>query len=248
MANLPLAVVGLALLGAACWALARRRLARRRREVVAWLQGGGEVFGGAAASRWVSAGRLRRTPLRLRVRVEQASPPFRTLSLGVRFGRPGAWLAGPARTGGDRLVVEAELTRPPRGEFDLFYARGPIGREALHAAAARGWRVGEVGDAGARGLGALRLAEPPGPAAVPREGLLQVARRVEELSAELRRIAVRRRPPHLMAVVVSPAASRQVTAQALFDLLRETAELALGPTAPTPGLRTTPPAGRAAAP
>ncbi len=235
-----LAVAGLALAGAAWWFFHRRRLARRRREVVAWLQGGGEVFGGAAARRWAAAGRLGRAPRLLRVRVEQAAPPFRALSLAVRLGRlrPGASgrgrLVGRRRGLSDRLVVEAELVRAPRAEFDVFYPAGAIGREALDAAAAAGWRVSEVGEACSARLGALRLAEPPGPPAAPREGLLQVARRVEELSAELRRLAVRRRPPHLLAIAVSPAASGQVSAQALFDLLREAAELALGPASPAP--------------
>lgn len=198
------------------------------------------MFGGTAASRWIAPDGPGRAPRHLRVRVEQAASPFRSLSLAVRLDRLGAGLGSLARLAccsygrRDRLVVEAELTRVPRAEFDFFYSGGAIGREALTATAADGWRVSEVSGEAAPGLGVLQLAEPPGPPTAPREGLLQVARRLEELSPELRRLAVRRRPPHLRAVAVSPAATGQVTAQALFDLLREAAELALGPAAPLP--------------
>lgn len=206
----------------------RGRAARRRRAVTAWLAGGAEVFAGAAASRWAPSGALK-------ARVEQAAPPFLALSLDVgldpaglpRLPLPGA--LGRRLLARDRLVVRSDLTRAPRAEFDLFYAAGAAGRDGQAAAAARRWRVSEVREAARGGLGPLLLAEPAGAGVAPREGLLGIARRMEELSAEIRRVAVRREAPHLLAEVEAPGATSEVTAQALFDLLREAAYLGLGP-------------------
>jgi hypothetical protein len=222
------ALVAAALAAAAAWALLRLRLGRRRRALVAWLAGGAEVFAGAAASRWLGARGLT-------VRVEQPAPPFRTLTLAVRLDPAGlSLLPLPTSLGRrlawrDRLEVQSELSRPPRAEFDFFYPDTAGGRQARAAARDARWRVSEVGADSPLGLGPLSVGEPAGPALAPRDGLLAIARRIEELSPEVRRVAIRRRAPHLVAEVAAPGATGQVSGQAFFDLLREAAFLGLGP-------------------
>ncbi|HEY8370387.1 MAG TPA: hypothetical protein VIM86_13840, partial [Thermodesulfobacteriota bacterium] len=142
----------------AAWFWHRARTARRRRMLGAWLAGGVEVFGGAASTRWVSAGTLQ-------TRVDAAAPPFRTLSLTVRLDPAGlARLPIPGRLGRrmrarDRLVVQSDLIRVPCAEFDFFYAGGPTGRAAAAEARALRARVSEVAEPGRGGRGPLLLAE-----------------------------------------------------------------------------------------
>lgn len=106
------------------WLGQRRRAAHRRRALAAWLAGGVEVFGGAAPTRWVS-------PDVLQARIEAAAPPFQALSVTVRLDPAGlARLPLPGRlcrrlSRRDRLVVQSDLTRAPRADFDLYYAHGP---------------------------------------------------------------------------------------------------------------------------
>lgn len=218
-----------ALLAAAALAvLFARRGASRRRDVAAWLAGGVEVFAGAGAPRWIS-GRV------LTARIEQAAPPFLALAFTVRLDPTGlARVPLPGRLGRrllgrDRLVVQSDLTRAPRAEFDLVYAGAVAARDARAAAEAGRARMSEVGGPGRAGVGPLLLAEPAPDALAPREAVLGLARRIDELSAEVRRVAVRRRSPHLLAEVEAPGATGEVSAQALFDLLREAAYVGLGP-------------------
>jgi hypothetical protein len=177
---------------------------------------------GHAALRWLRSGLpliCQRTSLRwmgttgIFLTMNEASAPFKSVHIRIATEQREAaplWLLTHLLGRRDMMIVQCDLRRQPRIEYDLLDQRTPAGKQALKRTVPAKWERSTLSS------GLLAASDGPRAAAAA----LRVHARVASLAPMLSRLAVRSASPHLEAHLVAPWRS-QLTSPAVLGLLKE---------------------------
>ncbi|HTO99296.1 MAG TPA: hypothetical protein VMK66_19750 [Myxococcales bacterium] len=186
---------------------------RKGGALMRWLQQGLPAVGERTTVRWLGSTAVEMV-------IASARAPFQKVTLVIFLeprDMPWMWLF--ARRGGrrDTLILRGELRIAPSIDLEALDGRSWSGKDALHAVSSAAWSSRPPSAAG--GLATWHGSE----AALARaDELLDLARRA---GLEVRRLSVRRTPPHLQLHVDAPGEG--ASARALFDSFHALAERAL---------------------
>lgn len=196
---------------------------RRRRALVLWIKPAVDALGGETSVRWLGTSALH-------IELRRLPSPRKVMSLFLWLQpreMPLFWLLNHLRGRRDRLILKADLTRPPRGGFDLWRR----GTGESYWRKEKGGRRQQEGEQWEQGELAVFL---------PRGGVRETARdaagMVEESPARWEWISIRPSSPHLSALV-SLSSPPACPAESIFSLMDRLSGLATGSDTPSGGRR-----------
>jgi len=184
---------------------------RRAMRLLRWIREGLPTLDGEATMNWIGRSAFQ-------VNVKKAKPPFKHLALMVLLEPREVllvWLFNRLRGQRDLLVLKAELRNRPRAEAEVVPKGGRITRKILKAIEGETWAKGEIEDADLlvlrKGTGAVSLAE-------------RLAPLLREHAPDILRLSLRKESPQFLVNLSLPGLE-EVTAEALFGLMQEMAEV-----------------------
>lgn len=190
---------------------------RHGEAILKWMKGGLPKVGERTTFRWLGSSVAE-------LGIAQARNPMRSLQIMLALAPrdvPWLWLPAYLRGRRDTLIFRAQLTTPPKIDFDLAYPNLWTGRMALEDAAEKNWEKQAYEE--------MMLVSP----AVYQKLALSTLQRLEgsmtELSSTYYRFSLRRDSPHLEIHLPTPDYKHVPADQyfkALQDLARSVAEIA----------------------
>lgn len=177
------------------WYFVGNEIMRRRgRELALWCKRALDPLGGRQAIQWI-------TFHSFRLQVEGIKPPFKSGSLtGLTesWDVPIIWLGNRLSGRRDMVLLQVNLRQQPIWGLELYRPRSLLAGDARRLAGEEGW--------GDQPLAEFRLASPGGgaPEALSQQLLVELG----EERANLVRLAVRRRGPHLTLALNVPDRAR----------------------------------------